>query len=121
MQQSSKDAMIVQPYAILATLSRRENVPRTENALGTWPAELKVDLKRSQTGPQHDTRMCFVAYEHVYRCAIPPWPKSHLFGILGMARKRHLCRRLDELPRISGISVPLQDTVPRPSLSLRRV
>ena len=41
---------------------RRENVPRTENALGTWPAELKVDLKRSQTGPQHDIRMCFVAY-----------------------------------------------------------
>jgi len=39
-----------------------------------------------------------------------------------MARKRHLYRRLDELPRISGISVPLQDKVPRPSsLSLRRV
>jgi len=41
---------------------RRENVSRTENALGTWPAELKVDLKRSQTGSQHDICMCFVAY-----------------------------------------------------------
>jgi len=47
---------------ILGGGHRRENVPRTENTLGTWPAELKVDLKRSQTGPQHDIRMCFVAY-----------------------------------------------------------
>ena len=48
--------------AATAGAHRRENVPRPDNALGTWPAELKVDLKRSQTGPQHDIRMCFVAY-----------------------------------------------------------
>jgi len=61
-----RNTLDLNTYCTFHTKQRRsatcENVPRTENALGTWPAELKVDLKRSQTGPQHDIRMCFVAY-----------------------------------------------------------
>jgi len=58
---------------------RRETVPRTENALGTWPADLQVDLKRSQTGPQHDIRLvlCRVLDPYFPQCS-SKWVRSQI-------------------------------------------